>query len=897
MRRIFEGKVITYKGTASFLAAAFLSLLFLPVQSGGGPQPQAVSKASEFVLPAGERKVIEIEIAQPGDLKVEAAWQEASSALAIILNGPGRAQYYARKDGPSPLALSFKISSTLVELGKSWKISVVNFNRSGQVQGSVRYTFSPETSIAAPVAETPQVQAKKTVPTAKVGTKEKKVSGVSEAKSLTVKYFEVQESKGYSREELAQIQAGLQAQKREALRTRLKNRIEKLSAENKLAPILIPLFFQRLEELAANPKSLRSRQVSSSLQEVSEAYRSLAAERKVPFLSQNIGRFNINNKAERIQLGKLIVNAIDPGFEQNIREAVRVSSSPQNPDFAWKASGVSRPAVTRALTSGRTAALTPQSQISKENKLKINNIVSQLAQKPGYRTIQAEVLNQLQELIQPANFTSNLQVNLNEKFDPGQLKPYIPDLNSQHQVYEYDEYKVELDRLECVGKNERSPDEAYLVIQTILPRFDAKDSVYSADLAAGKLYNVSTKATSTYGGIDAGDLVGFRSYDKFVFQQLLYNTQATLLLDLYEEDYSKGQVVSGYQDAVSQLRQTLTNEIKAAVKDYVRDAIEVALGQVIPPQAVVILDMIFSGQFDESMLSQLNDSLGKIKTDLIILGMIFSGKSFADVINYLSAGNPEIFLVVMAIEVAGPILMDFLQGNWKEGFKAILFLPLTVLQSFISVFTDLEAFFSKLMACIDPDDHIQTRQVIIRQGGDADWDQRDIPGAGSGAGTEAPPTMLKSMPIRIQPQLWFASGMTFYKLYYNVERVLCGGKEIFGFTLDPDKGIYSVTKIYRVKSPFVGDPIVVKISTLNTLDVPFVWMSGTGGSNGNPSGERVFEVPGFHDRDYTLTIANLAGRSLYGYISVEENNEAVPWRGGSPGGSSGGSNQDKGRLK
>jgi hypothetical protein len=554
--------------------------------------------------------------------------------------------------------------------------------------------------------------------------------------------------------------------------------------------------------------------------------------------------------------------------------------------------------MTRALPPGRTAVLAPQTQISKQNEYKINNIVSRLAQRPGDSGIQAELLNQLQGLVQASDFTSSIQVDLNGKFNLGQIRPYVPDLNSQHQAYEYYDYKVELDRLECVNKQETFSDEIYLVMRTILPRFDAKDHAYSAELAAGKLYNVTTKVTSTYSGIDPGDVVQFRSNERLVFQQLLYNSQASFLLDLYEEDYSKGQVVAAYQDAVSKLRQALTDEIKAAVTEYIKDAIEVALGQVIPPQAVAIIDMIFSGRFDESMLSQLNDTLGKIKADLIILGMIFSGKSFAEVVNYLSAGNPELFLAMMAIEIGGPILMDFLEGNWKEGFKAILFLPLTVLQSLFSVFTDLDDFFSNLMAFLDPDELIQTRKVTISNTPGnlwavADWDQRDIPlGGGSSAHAEDNPKQVRSLPTRIQPQLWFAH-LCLYKLHYNAERRLSGGKEIFGFTLDPEKGTYVVIKTYRVKSPYAGDPIKVKITALNTLDVPFVWMSGTGGSNGNLSGERMFEVPGFHDRDYTLMISNLTGRPIYGYISVEENNEAEPWRGSS---SSGGSSGDSSKT-
>jgi len=304
---------------------------------------------------------------------------------------------------------------------------------------------------------------------------------------------------------------------------------------------------------------------------------------------------------------------------------------------------------------------------------------------------------------------------------------------------------------------------------------------------------------------------------------------------------------------------------------------------------VSLIDLILSGQFDESTFDQLQSALGGIQTDLIILSMLFSGKSFMDVINFLSAGNPELYLVILAVEICGPILIDFFQGDWEEGLRALLFLPLSIIESIYHIFTNLDDFFADLMALIDPDDHIQTRRVTITEphaslGANANWQQTNAPG-GSGrhdSGSRSQ-QMLRSSPTYIQPELWFFGSSAFYKLYYSVSRTLYGGKEVFGYTLNPGKGVYAVEKKYRVKSPYAGDKILVKISAMNTLDVPIVYLSGAGGSNGNLHGGREFEVDGLPDREYTLTIASFSNKPIYGFISVEENNAAQPERADSGG--------------
>jgi len=202
--------------------------------------------------------------------------------------------------------------------------------------------------------------------------------------------------------------------------------------------------------------------------------------------------------------------------------------------------------------------------------------------------------------------------------------------------------------------------------------------------------------------------------------------------------------------------------------------------------------------------------------------------------------------------------------------------------------------------------HIRTLRVTITRaqtnlGEDANWQQTDAPGGGGGRDSGSRSQQwLKSAPISVQPELWFFGSSAFYKLYYNVSRTLCGGKEVFGYTLNPEKGVYAIEKKYRVKSPYAGDKILVKISAMDTLDVPIVYLSGPGGSNGNLHGEREFEVDGFPDREYTLTIASFSNKPIYGFISVEENNGAQPERadsGGSANYSGGGGSDSKGRVR
>jgi len=81
-----------------------------------------------------------------GRVMAFASWTGAATSLALILNGPGQVQYYARRDGPSPLKLEFEITSELLNKGKDWKLSLVSF-QSGDAQGNILFQLPAGSSI------------------------------------------------------------------------------------------------------------------------------------------------------------------------------------------------------------------------------------------------------------------------------------------------------------------------------------------------------------------------------------------------------------------------------------------------------------------------------------------------------------------------------------------------------------------------------------------------------------------------------------------------------------------------------------------------------------------------------------------------------------------------------
>lgn len=79
-------------------------------------------------------------ITKPGTIRADAIWTGTTGTLALILNGPGQVGYYARTDGPSPLSLSYDVTSADISKGPEWMIHVINFY-SGDANGTLVFSF------------------------------------------------------------------------------------------------------------------------------------------------------------------------------------------------------------------------------------------------------------------------------------------------------------------------------------------------------------------------------------------------------------------------------------------------------------------------------------------------------------------------------------------------------------------------------------------------------------------------------------------------------------------------------------------------------------------------------------------------------------------------------------
>lgn len=113
--------------------------------------PLVVSSGIMVGADFGDRVIFPLEIGKPGRITVRAEWKGAAS-LALILNGPDRPEqlnpsaYYERRDGGSPLTLTYNVSQEDFNRGRKWRISLVNFS-GGQAaaQGNIRIDYPAST--------------------------------------------------------------------------------------------------------------------------------------------------------------------------------------------------------------------------------------------------------------------------------------------------------------------------------------------------------------------------------------------------------------------------------------------------------------------------------------------------------------------------------------------------------------------------------------------------------------------------------------------------------------------------------------------------------------------------------------------------------------------------------
>jgi len=103
-----------------------------------GAQLSAKSREHVFKVSSefGDRDVLKFRVNGTGTISVKARWNGDARQLALILNGPSRVEF-ARKDGRSPLALTFIVTEQALQKGTDWRVSIVNFSSRGSAGGKI----------------------------------------------------------------------------------------------------------------------------------------------------------------------------------------------------------------------------------------------------------------------------------------------------------------------------------------------------------------------------------------------------------------------------------------------------------------------------------------------------------------------------------------------------------------------------------------------------------------------------------------------------------------------------------------------------------------------------------------------------------------------------------------
>ena len=99
------------------------------------PDRATVSHVFKLGSAFGERETFDITLPRAGMVNIRVDWRGTTGRLAVILNGPGQTGYYARRDGASPVRINFNVTDELFRRGAKWRVSVVNFSRSGSSVG------------------------------------------------------------------------------------------------------------------------------------------------------------------------------------------------------------------------------------------------------------------------------------------------------------------------------------------------------------------------------------------------------------------------------------------------------------------------------------------------------------------------------------------------------------------------------------------------------------------------------------------------------------------------------------------------------------------------------------------------------------------------------------------
>lgn len=88
----------------------------------------------------GSRQIYHLRLTGPAEIRARAQWTGTQSALALIINGPGQVNFYAREDGTSPLEVVYTVTESDFQSGDHWRVTIASFGE-GQADGTVELRY------------------------------------------------------------------------------------------------------------------------------------------------------------------------------------------------------------------------------------------------------------------------------------------------------------------------------------------------------------------------------------------------------------------------------------------------------------------------------------------------------------------------------------------------------------------------------------------------------------------------------------------------------------------------------------------------------------------------------------------------------------------------------------
>jgi len=771
--RLVSGRPAAW--TAIFLAVLMLVLFpldyycaasDLQLRTASQTAAKQGSLSRPFSLSGVGSLVVDLEVKAAGRIEARAEWTGTAATLALILNGPGRVNYYARKDGKSPLSLTFDVAADLLALGSGWKLSVSNFGRETQAQGTVRVTY-PGAAQQAQVSGRAAATTGAKTGTQAAGTKasaQTPASKTEQAREATTERAPgttaVKQKPAGTAVAKTGAQAALKPQRpplsSETVRGLAEYEMAEAVQKDPAAAIILPLMIQGVEEAWAGQTSrLRTRTsaltasstavasgfqksrlgpaASGRLQTSVSVLGSIPQDFRQRHFHPRYANLRPGQSVDLKQLGLDILAVSRPGFQNELRSAANsalagwkqralapLSQAPRTPDRSLQAktAAAAAPKVSnaaRAQVQSTVAAL--RSSRSEAQRKDLQNSLASQAKQMGFPVNEALTRGQVSAAVIEG-------MNQNRTADP----------NRYHKVLPYYRYQVRLDRLLCVNDNEWE-DEPYLVVRTMTPQFEMADPSFTKDMLNGCLNRVDSWMTAAFSGVDPGEHRVFGPNDRWVLDALTYGSPTTFTFDLWEWDNTRGEVM----DAAEQLALTVAYAVRDKLMTGIRTAILESLMTIVMEQfeqlagaglgeLANLLSSVLGGTMNwASFLAGLDNLLKGNTADPLwcVLFLVFSGGDFLSLLSTVGFGSPIIGGILLALVFVWPVLQDVAEsffgdlfsGDLMDAIGDLLLLPFKIIVNFFTkLWSSIKDLVHMILALLDPDDFIGSQTVSIVHG-------------------------------------------------------------------------------------------------------------------------------------------------------------------------------------